>query len=148
MGFWYPDLQLGFFCPVDFLIPSSISKLDDGTVPIFFLEALCVASAIHHIPTSCLETRMAVIYTDNMNTVDMFNSLCTLPTYNPILTPSVDVIISNSFDTCILHIEGKKNSIANVISCRNFKLTKSLTPGGLTIINFTPPQEALGAAKK
>jgi hypothetical protein len=83
-----------------------------------------------------------------MNTVDMFNLLCVLPAYNPILTSSVDCIISHSFDLQVLHIEGEKNSIAYAISHGKFDLAKSLAPGGLTIINLTPPQDALGAVKK
>jgi hypothetical protein len=147
MGFWYPELQLGFFCPVDFPIPAALTTSIEGSTPIFFLEALCVASAIHQIPESCLDTHTAVIYTDNMNSVDMFNSLRALPAYNPLLTSTVDKIISHSFDIRVLHIEGEKNTVADAISRGNFDVAKSLVSGGLTIIDFTPPQDALGAAK-
>jgi hypothetical protein len=148
MGFWYPELQLGFFCPINFPIPAALAMRIEETTPIFFLDALCVASAIHQIPESCLDTHTAVIYTDNMNSADMFNLLCTLPAYNPILTSTVDKIISHSFNIHVLHIKGEKNMVADTISHSNFDVAKSLVSGGLTIINFTPPQDVLGAAKK
>ncbi|KAF9458604.1 hypothetical protein BDZ94DRAFT_1284780 [Collybia nuda] len=109
MGFWYPDLQL-------------------GSSPIFFYEALCVALAVHAIQDHCLSTKNVVIYSDNTNTVDMFNSLRALPPYNPILISSVDVLISQSYDLRVLHIEGTKNSVADALSRGNFTLAQSLVP--------------------
>jgi hypothetical protein len=111
-------------------------------------KALCVALAIHSIQAHCLTTQTAVIYTNNTNSVDMFNSLWALPAYNPILISSVDILIAQSLDLRVLHIEGEKNSVADTLSCGNFELAKSLAPGGLTIINFSPPQDALGVVKK
>ncbi|KAF9455246.1 hypothetical protein BDZ94DRAFT_1180392 [Collybia nuda] len=146
MGFWYPDLQLGFYCPIDFDIPCKLASSENST-PVFFFEALCVASAIHSIDKHCLSTRTAVIYSDNSNTVDMFNSLRALPPYNPILTSSVDSLLSQSIDIRVLHIDGSKNSVADALSRGKFELAKSLA-GNLSIINFTPPRNALGAVKK
>ncbi|KAF9468462.1 hypothetical protein BDZ94DRAFT_1370126 [Collybia nuda] len=103
MGFWYPDLQLGFYCPIDFKIPATLPVSSDSSSAIFFFEALCVASAIHAIQTHCLSTRNVVIYLDNTNTVDMFNSLRALPAYNAILISAVDVLISQSYDLRVQH---------------------------------------------
>jgi hypothetical protein len=39
-----------------------------------------------------------VIYTDNMNTVQIFNSLTCLPEYNHLLRRSVDILLCHRID--------------------------------------------------
>jgi hypothetical protein len=111
LGFWYPELSLGFFTPVNFNIHHCTG--------IYFLEALCIASAIHKFK-SYLSTSTAVIFTDSEDTVDMFNSFHTTPFYNPILTSAVDETIVHSCDIHVLHVEGIKNKVADALSCGQF----------------------------
>jgi len=133
LGFWYPELSLGFFTPVNFQIPHGTG--------IYFLEALCIASAIHNFK-AYLSTTTAVIFTDSENTIDMFNSLHTTPPYNPILTSAVDEIIEHPYNVCVLHIDGDKNDVADALSHRQFDHGHQLVPD-LLIEEFSPPQDVL-----
>jgi len=130
LGFWYPELSLGFFAPVNFKIPHGTG--------IYFLEVLCVASAIHNFK-SYLSNSTAVIFTDSENTVDIFNSFCATPPYNPILTSAVNKIIEHSYDICVLHIDGIKNDVADALSHGHFDHACQLVPD-LMIEEFVPPQ--------
>ena len=72
MGFWYPDLDIGFYSPTP-----SYEQPD----LIFYFEALCVHSALFdaHRRTPLGTSGQFIIYTDNSNTVDIFNTLRALP---------------------------------------------------------------------
>jgi hypothetical protein len=109
MGFWLSDTCVGYYSPVP-----------DGTTEehIFFFEALCVLSAIHHM-TNTLRvppTSKILIYTDNDNTVAIFNTLQCLPHYNPILINAADLCIATNIHLQVLHIPGELNSVADAIS--------------------------------
>jgi len=56
---------------------------------IFYFEALCVLSALYHADLSTPYASRILIYTDNQNTVDIFNSLRAMPEYNHILKASL-----------------------------------------------------------
>jgi hypothetical protein len=66
LGFWYPDLDDGFFSDI-----STDAKLEI----IYFYEALCVFCAIRNVSSLAHRGARVVIYTDNFNTVHLFNSL-------------------------------------------------------------------------
>ncbi|TFY54350.1 hypothetical protein EVG20_g9737 [Dentipellis fragilis] len=76
MGFWAPQIQLAFQ-----------SRLPTVVGTIFFWECLTVVAAIHwaasnqHVPTPL----RLLIYCDNSNTVDLFNTMHAQPQYNPLL---------------------------------------------------------------
>jgi hypothetical protein len=55
--------------------------------------------------------------------------------------------LSHNIDLRVLHVAGKRNTVADAISRQNFVSTKLLAPG-LAINPFEPPQDALGALKK
>jgi hypothetical protein len=95
----------------------------------------------------CPSAKTVTIFTDNSNTVDIFNTLSALPTYNSILKSSVDVIISHNLNVHILHIPGKDNAVADALSCQNFISAKHLCPS-LMVNSFQPPQNVLGSLKK
>ncbi|KAJ7865512.1 hypothetical protein B0H13DRAFT_1637057 [Mycena leptocephala] len=101
MGFWEPATELGWFCGEEDL-PCEVTA-----DTIFYLDALCVAPAFEHVDPE-FELRKIVVYTDNTNTVDIFNSLCALPAYNSILTSSIDVLFDSEFDIRVLYVEGEK----------------------------------------
>ncbi|KAJ7634576.1 hypothetical protein FB45DRAFT_743528 [Roridomyces roridus] len=142
MGFWVPERLLGFYSPV----PS-----EPPTDTIFFFEALCVASALRWYCTNILantdaSTRFRLaIFTDNQNTVNVFNTLRAKPAYNPILRTAVDDLIKYNVDLRVLHVAGDDNSVADAISRNNPLDAKRYAPG-LVIRPFQPPQEPLGAA--
>jgi hypothetical protein len=144
MGFWYPKLGIGGYSPIDFEPPVGFESTN---ATIFFYKALCVVSAIHYL-SEALSTSTAVIYTDNINTVDIFNSLSALPAYNPILKSAIDHMLDYSYNIRVLHIEGSKNGIADALPCKNFSLAMTLTPNGaISIIPFLSPQDALELKK-
>ncbi len=140
MGFWIPRIACGFVCPMP--------EVPDGDEIIFFFEALCVCAAIHWVADTLSPElqRRVTIFTDNTNTVDIFNSLRASPTYKPILKSAVDVMISHGIDLRVLHIPGSKNDVADTLSCSQFSKARSLVPR-LVIIPFEPPHNVLGALK-
>jgi hypothetical protein len=138
MGLYVPHLSIGFYSPVTKERPT------DG---IFFFEAVAVCSALHWSSTLAPAPRKLTIFTDNMNTVNIFGSLRATPVYNPILKSSVDIRIQFDIDLQVLHVPGELNTVADAISRSNFDYAASLVPN-LIIHTFQPPQDALGAAKK
>ncbi|KDR66780.1 hypothetical protein GALMADRAFT_80481 [Galerina marginata CBS 339.88] len=138
MGFWYPDRRLGYYSPVPDDIPADF---------IFYYEALCVLSALIHASKTSEKSLRIVIFTDNTNTVDMFNSMRGLPAYNYILRSSVDVRLKSHHQLRVLHVPGHENNVADAISRRQFVRALSLQPG-LRFGFFQPPQLPLGATKK
>ena len=140
MGFWLPDNCVGYYSPV----PESTAQEQ-----IFYFEALCVLSAIHHVmEVLCVppSSRM-LIYTDNDNTVAIFNTLRCLPTYNPILIDAANVAIKSGIHFRTLHIPGDLNFVADDISHKKFELAQQYVPN-IVISSFLPPRLLLGASKK
>jgi hypothetical protein len=129
MGFWYPDHSLGYYSPVPEDVPADL---------IFYYEALCVLSALVHSSKTSQSPLRIVIFTDNTNTVDIFNSMRGLPAYNYILRSSVDVRLKTDHQLRVLHISGLENSVADAISGCEFVRALSLHPG-LRITFFEPP---------
>ena len=140
MGFWWPDKCVGYYSPV----PEATTEEH-----IFYYEALCILSAIHYVTDSlCVPpTSKILIYTDNNNTVAIFNTLRCLPHYNPILIDTADICITTNIHLRILHIPGELNIVADAISRNNFPLAQQYAPN-IVISPFLPPQLLLGAPKK
>lgn len=107
MAFWFPSLQQGYFCA---------TQEDTPTELIFFLEALTVTSALHFATSNSPKSQKIVIYSDSQNTVDIFNSLHAQPLYNPLLKFAVDTLISGNHKLKVLHISGKLNVCADLLS--------------------------------
>lgn len=139
MGFWYPGRCAGYYSLVPENIPSEW---------IFYREALCVTSAIHHFFSQPqLSSKKLVIYTDNTNTVDIFNSLKCLPPYNSLLRHTVDLLLQNDHQLRVIHVPGKLNLVADALSRRQPLRAIQLVPH-LSIDLFEPPRAALGLVKK
>jgi len=140
MGFWYPHEPVtnGFYSPVPLDIPEQF---------IFYYEALCVLSALHHAANTSSKPIRIAIFTDNSNTVDIFNSLRALPAYNHILKSAVDVLIRTGHQLRVLFVPGIENDIADALSRQQFSYVLATCPS-LTVSIFEPPQLPLGAVKK
>ena len=138
LGFWYPSLAVGFHSPM---------PVDSQLTSIFYFEALCVFCALKDIASRTTRGSKVVIFTDNLNTVHIFNSLTCLPEYNHLLRRSVDVVLANELDLRVLHIPGEQNVIADALSRCLFSVALDSAPE-LKISPFQPPQWTLGAAKK
>lgn len=140
MGFWYPDEPIpdAYYSPVPSNVPTDF---------IFYYEALCVLSALHHASNSLPMPSRIIIFTDNTNTVDIFNSLRAQPAYNAILKSAVDVLLASDHQLRVLHVPGEENTVADAISRQEFNCALTLCPE-LHISFFQPPQLPLGAVKK
>jgi hypothetical protein len=140
LAYYFPSLSLAYHVPLPANPPSDT---------IFWFEALAVSSAIHHAADiwACdfaPKLDRLLVSTDNMNTVHMFNSLHTKPSYNPLLVSSINAHIRSSLDVRVCHVPGEDNTVADAISRDKFSQACHLVPN-LTILSFTPPQDVLGA---
>jgi len=138
LAFWFPAADFGFQHALSPDVPSP---------GIFFHESLAVVSAlswfIHNVP---LRRRMWIaIYSDNLNTVDMFNTLRAQPLYNPLLITAVDLLLDHGVDLRVFHIPGQDNIVADALSRFRFD-TVALYAPSLRIFKFQPPRLKLGAA--
>jgi hypothetical protein len=149
MGFWSPSLRIGSYSPV----PREAKRNK-----IFFWEAVSVLSALDWFCKKALPLLLPLllstnthfrltIRTDNMNTVQIFDSLAAQPGYNDILKSAVDLMVHYNVDLRVIHIPGEANDVADAISRRQFHFAQSVIPD-LHIFPFQPPQCVLGAAKK
>jgi hypothetical protein len=138
IAYWFPSANLGFQSPL-------LGDAPTGTI--FYFEALAVTAtildAVHRLPP---EGRIAV-FTDNLNTVSMFNSLAALPPYNWLLMVSVDAIIHFKVDFRVFYVPGVDNVVADHLSRWRNAEAESTAPG-LAVHSFLPPRNTLGAVKK
>ena len=84
---------------------------------------------------------------DNLNMVQIFNSLACLPNYNHILCQAVNVILSHDLNLHVLYVPWEQNVVANTVSCCLFSSALDIMPQ-LKISPFEPPRWMLGAAQK
>ena len=123
---------------------------------IFYLEALCVLSALDFCCQRLSPRRKLVNYTDNQNTIDIFSSLKCLPTFSCLLQTSITLRVMADIDLRVLHNAGDDNEVADALSRADFHRAISLSPN--LILNFftpyhlnkplQPPQSSLGANQK
>jgi hypothetical protein len=136
MGFWFPEFNLRFQC----LIPGG-----ENTEFIFYYEALTISC---YMLNKWAQTKPClVVYSDNMNMVDIWHSLKVSSPYNNLLIIRVNSLIEHQIDIRVLHIPEDVNLVADALSCFINKLAMQLCPG-LHITTFTPPQGMLGAREK
>jgi hypothetical protein len=149
LGFWFPATKQGFYCKT----PSDL-----GINLIFYYEALCVLCALRHASLQYPVGSRIVLYTDNFNTVSIFCSLRCLPDYNLLLREAVNLVTEKDNDFRVLHIEGKKNDVADALSRWDFNRALALVPDLMLTpfepyirqkfnarIILQPPREELGA---
>jgi len=107
LAFWSPCLLLGF--------QYSVSHISNHNI--FFFEALAMLSAldfaVHNISPL---PRCLTIFTNNTNSVDVFNSLHTKPPINPILLTAMDLLITSNVSLHVCHIASENNIVTNALS--------------------------------
>ncbi|KAF6742173.1 hypothetical protein DFP72DRAFT_831252 [Ephemerocybe angulata] len=134
MGFWIKDSNLGLYA----------DTLDtQGEEFIFFHESLCVLSALDYLDGELGMPRRTTVFSDNSNTVDIFNTLAASPRINPILMAASDIALESCSDFKVLFVPGIQNQIADALSRFDFDRATSLSPG-IKFHRFTPPRIALG----
>ncbi|THH17648.1 hypothetical protein EW146_g3202 [Bondarzewia mesenterica] len=136
LGFWAPRFASGFQSP----LPRVIKKLQGR---IFFFEALTIVCALQWASTILPCPSRVLIFMDNTNTVDFFDTLRAKPLYNAMLRFTVDLLIRTHIDLCVIHIPGTCNSVADALSRNDNERALRIVPL-LTITPFQPPRDALG----
>ncbi|RDB24323.1 hypothetical protein Hypma_008440, partial [Hypsizygus marmoreus] len=134
MAFWYPDFNVAFYSAVPSDTPSDL---------IFFYEALCLISAVHHAAANHSSSFKIVVFTDNSNTINIFNTLHCKPCYNPLLKFVCDILIDTKHQLRVFHVPGESNTVADALSRARFMDALSLVPN-LSIKPFHPPAQLLG----
>jgi len=76
LAFYYPNHRTGFYAPV----PN-----DTACNIIFYFDALAVASTCNDLKKMMTDQSHIIIYTNSMNTVNIFSSLHCLPEVNSLL---------------------------------------------------------------
>lgn len=139
LGIFIPDSNLGFWCDIDYELPSDW---------IYYRELWGVVTAIHYAAEHLdLDDDRVVIFTDNTNVVDAFNTLAVEPIYNPMLRFAVDLLIKTQSQLRVLYVPGPENEVADALSRSDFDRLDRLSPG-LVIEQLTPPREALGVVEQ
>jgi len=129
IGFWSPTHSDAHYGDVPLNPPKGV---------IFFFEAFAVLCALQWAVSLEHCPKRLVIYSDNENTVEMFNNLRALAGYNDILTDAVDILIKHEIDLRVHHIAGLQNVVADRLSRRLFDYIRREFPH-LNIKFYTPP---------
>ncbi len=114
---------------------------------IFYNEALTILAMLQWALTLNPVPKHLAIDTDSSTSFSIFNSLCAISLYNPIIFSSVKICLQSKIDLHIFFIEGKKNTIIDALSHCALSLACSLAPG-LKILFFMPPQVLMGVSLK
>jgi hypothetical protein len=117
--------------------PSNI-KID-----IFFLELVAIMSAIHHVASFSSPPRRLLIFTDILNSIAIFNSLCTSQSLHtaPLLSIASSMMHTR-IDLRVCHIGGKNNIWADLLSCLLLEEFAALFPS-IRVPLFDPPCDLL-----
>ncbi|KAL7284900.1 hypothetical protein ACG7TL_002214 [Trametes sanguinea] len=134
MAFWIPALSVAFVADC----PPAPPGLDDN---IFWYEALTVLAALEWVKNYVEQppSRLA-IFTDNLNTVQMFESFRANVHFDDILLRACDMLIASGIDLRVWHIAGQQNTVADALSRGLFHVALQYAPH-LTI-STQPPREA------
>jgi len=110
LGCYLPEKSTGYRV-------SSPSKVPQGKDNAYFLKALCVCWAIHLAHKRKLDGRV-LIFTDNLDTVKMYDTLSTpISSCNQILMSVVDVLVKGRFTVQVVVVSGRKeNEIADALA--------------------------------
>lgn len=120
MAFYIPATKKGFWSNVPPDVPSEW---------IFYREKWAVLAAIDHAITHLgMVKQRIIIYTDNINTVDVYNTLHALPLYNQLLQIAVDLLIRSECQIRVVYIPTVRNGIADVLSHQQFTWALSYDP--------------------
>ncbi|KAI0039985.1 hypothetical protein FA95DRAFT_1684034, partial [Auriscalpium vulgare] len=130
MGFWAPARSEGFV--------SNLPRAPATADTIFWFEASCVLAALEWATSLPDPPRRLAIYTDNLNTVQIFNSFKAHDAYNDILLWAARLLINSGLDLRVFHIAGEDNIVADALSRHLFDVVMRYAPR-LRVFTFQPP---------
>ncbi|KAI0084583.1 hypothetical protein BDY19DRAFT_868536, partial [Irpex rosettiformis] len=133
LGFWSP-LAPSFAFAAD--RPVAPTSVEDN---IFWFEALTILTALHCAITLPGTFARVAIFTDNLNTVQMFDSFRSREPYLDILLAACEILITHHVELHVWHIPGERNTIADALSRRLFAVVHQYAPT-LSITSFEPPR--------
>ena len=113
---------------------------------IFWYEALTVLSALEWAVSLSPQPFRIAIFTDNLNTVQMFDSFRAKAPYVDILLAAVEILIHQDVDLRVWHIPGERNVIADALSRQLFS-TVAQYASHLKVNTFQPPRVTSGSSK-
>ncbi len=114
---------------------------------VFYNEAITILAALEWASSLKPPPKHLAIHMDSSTSFSIFNSLRTISLYNPIIFSSVKIRLHSKIDLHVFYIEGKKNTIADALSCCTLSLACHLAPS-LKILFFMPLQLPMGASLK
>ena len=107
LGIWASHLNIGLSFPLP-----SVRNSDS----IFFFETYVVCCAIHYASTLQPPIHCLAIYSDNLNTVEIFNMMKAHNKYNILLQFVIDLLIQHDINLQVYRIPGECNTIADALS--------------------------------
>ncbi|KJA29284.1 hypothetical protein HYPSUDRAFT_1076182 [Hypholoma sublateritium FD-334 SS-4] len=133
LGFWIRNSNTGFFAT----IPAFSNADTEADRIIFHYEALCLVSALNHAHLISSNRSKILMYTDNSNVFDIFNSFRGNSDMNELLKCAADILIDGDHSLRVIHIPGVNNTVADALSRGEFKRVIDASPG-LIIRPFQP----------
>ena len=97
-----------------------------------------VSVAILDAAPHLLSGQHLVVFTDNVNTVELFNLLSALPAFNWMFILVADAVLDQGFDFQVFHVPGIHNQVADSLSCFAECPSGSLTPRDSHLCLSTP----------
>ncbi|KAH8930081.1 hypothetical protein BT69DRAFT_1209472, partial [Atractiella rhizophila] len=127
IGFWFPSLNLGFIG--QFQLPEPVD--------IFVAESASVLHALRY--GIAAGYRRIVLYTDSMNSVDLFSSHSPPFSLAKLFRTVVLLLAEHrEVDLRVLHVPGEQNYIADALSRNREEVVRTYHPT-ITINYFEPP---------
>lgn len=112
---------------------------------IFFLELIGILSALYYASKLPNPPKRLLIHSNSLNSVEVFNSLhSTQLLHTAVLLAVAQIIIQTEIDLRVVHIAGKDNIRADLLSRRLLKEFLRLFPA-YRVHNFEPPRSLLSA---
>jgi hypothetical protein len=112
-------------------------------IDIFFLEEMAIVSAIFHAASLPVPPKRVLIFSDSLDSVEVFNSLHTRRSmHNAPLLATATIVMQSGVDIRVRHVPGKENLRADLLSRALLDDYKRLFPAD-RIYGFTPPRHLL-----
>ncbi|EKM60530.1 uncharacterized protein PHACADRAFT_83980 [Phanerochaete carnosa HHB-10118-sp] len=140
LGFWSPACYEEFIA----MLPVLPNHVEDT---IFRYESLCVLAALQWAVSLHCRPQHLAIDTNNLNTVQIFDSFKASASYNSTLHVASVILIELGIDLHVWHIFGAENVVADALSPGMLPVAQFYALG-LHISPFSPLQLTSGSPKK